>query len=65
MAAQDGVVMSALPLERLQALSPLFSDDVRSVFDFGASVARRQAIGGTAPDAVRAQIAAARESLAG
>jgi argininosuccinate lyase len=63
LAAQEGVVMSALPLERLQALSPLFSDDVQSVFDFGASVARRQAVGGTAPEAVRVQIEAARAWL--
>jgi hypothetical protein len=33
------------------------------VFDFDASVARRRAAGGTAPDAVREQIAEARQWL--
>lgn len=61
LAAQEDIAMSALPLSRLQELSPLFAEDVSGVFDFAASVARRQAIGGTAPDAVRSQIKAARD----
>lgn len=59
--AQDrGCNLSALTIDDLRALSPLFAGDVRQVFDFAASAARRQVQGGTAPDAVRAQIAAAR-----
>jgi argininosuccinate lyase len=55
--------LSKLPLDVLKTLSPLFEADVASVFDFAASVARRQAIGGTAPQAVRAQIASAKAYL--
>jgi argininosuccinate lyase len=58
----EGVPLSALPLEGLQAISPLFSEDVREVFSFERSVAARNVTGGTAPDAVRRQIAAARET---
>jgi argininosuccinate lyase len=57
------------PLDRLsqadlQALSPAFEADVTAVWDFAAAVARRTAIGGTAPESVRAQVAAARGRLA-
>lgn len=65
MAAQNGVPLSALTVAELQTISPLFGDDVRTVFDFGASVARRANIGGTAPSAVREQIAAAQSWLDG
>lgn len=64
--AQDrGCALSALELDALQALSPLFAADVSRVFDFEASAARRRAEGGTAPKAVRAQIAAARALIDG
>ncbi|MDX2140724.1 MAG: argininosuccinate lyase [Chloroflexota bacterium] len=62
-AQEEGVTLSALPLEGLQAISPLFSDDVRHVFSFERSVAARDVTGGSAPDAVRRQIAAARETM--
>lgn len=62
--AQDqGITLSQIPIENLQDLSDLFTDDVRDVFDFSASVAARKAPGGPAPSAVRDQIALARESL--
>ncbi|MBL8132218.1 MAG: argininosuccinate lyase [Anaerolineae bacterium] len=54
-AAELGVSLSRVPLEDLQALSPLFEEDVAAVFDFAASAARRQALGGTAPEAVQRQ----------
>ncbi|MBE2184318.1 MAG: argininosuccinate lyase [Anaerolineae bacterium] len=59
-AAEQGIPLGDLALEDLRELSPLFEVDIRDVFDFEASVARRDAIGGTAPDAVREQIRAAR-----
>ena len=65
LAGVHGVALSALPLADLQHLSPAFASDVADVFDFEASVKRRAAQGGTAPDAVRAQIAAAQAWLAG
>lgn len=63
LAAEQGIAISELSLERLRTLSDLFSEDVAAVFDFDESVARRRAAGGTAPDAVREQIAAARQWL--
>ncbi len=63
-AADTGVKLSALPLERLRELSPLFGADVAAVFSFERSVASRDAIGGTAPDAVRQQIENARAWMA-
>ncbi len=64
LAADDHSRLSALPPDRLRALSPLFADDVAAVFDFERAVARRRAPGGTAPEAVAEQIAAAKDWLA-
>jgi argininosuccinate lyase len=55
-AAQQGSGLARLSLEALHNLSDLFTEDVMTVFDFDASVARRKAPGGTAPDAVAEQI---------
>lgn len=62
-AAREKIGLSKLSLETLRGLSPLFEADVAEVFDFAASAARRAAPGGTAPAAVREQLAAARLSL--
>jgi argininosuccinate lyase len=59
-----GVPLAQLPYEVFRAESELFEEDVFDVFDFDYSVSRRKAPGGTAPDAVRQQIAQARERLA-
>ena len=59
-AAQQGGGLSRLSAETLKGLSDLFTDDVKTVFDFDASVARRKGSGGTAPDAVTEQIALAK-----
>lgn len=61
LAAQRGIGLSKLTPDMLAELSELFTDDVVGVFDFDASVARRSTDGGTAPEAVRRQIAAARK----
>lgn len=63
LAAEQGISFADLSVTSLRTISDLFTDDVTSVFDFDASVARRKAAGGTAPDAVREQIAAARKLL--
>jgi argininosuccinate lyase len=62
-AAAQGVALDALPLEVYQQISPLFADDVYTVFDPRHSVARRSAYGGTAPQVVRQQLAQARKLL--
>ncbi len=55
-----GAPLDELPLGELQAISPAFGEDVRRIFDFRASVNRRVVVGGTAEEAVRAQIARAK-----
>jgi argininosuccinate lyase len=63
LAAQNAVPLSKLTLPQLQSLSDLFEADVKSVFDFDASVARRNVPGGTAPEAVLSQIQTAKSWL--
>jgi argininosuccinate lyase len=63
LASEKGVRLTELTVEDLRSLSPLFGDDALAVFDFEASVARRRSVGGTAPDAVRMQIEAAKREL--
>lgn len=58
-----GIALSALPLADLQQISSAFAEDVATVFDFRAAVARRNVIGGPAPEAVRRQIALLRRQL--
>ncbi len=62
-AAESNLPLSQLSLERLRELSPLFAQDFVLVFNYRASVELRDAAGGTAPDAVRRQIDAARAWL--
>ncbi len=62
-AGELSVELSALPLAELQVINPLFAPDVEAVFDFAQSVAQRRAFGGTAPTAVREQIALAKQRM--
>jgi argininosuccinate lyase len=62
-AAGQGTRLSQLTLDQLTTLSDLFQSDVKAVFDFDASVARRKSVGGTAPQAVAAQIQTAKAWL--
>lgn len=55
--------LSQIPLADYQAINPVFKADVYSMFDADSAVARRDNIGGTAPSAVLAQIAAAEQWL--
>ncbi|MBI4927705.1 MAG: argininosuccinate lyase [Anaerolineae bacterium] len=55
--------LNRLPVSELQSISAFFGDDVNTVFDFEASVARRDVPGGTAPAAVTIQLQQAREFL--
>ena len=52
-----------LPLDTLRGLSPAFDSDVAELWDFQAAVDRRNAVGGTGAESVRAQLKAARERL--
>jgi argininosuccinate lyase len=63
LAEERGVALSDLAPEDFAAASPVFGPDVREVFDFARSLARRRAPGGAAPQAVREQITQARACL--
>ena len=62
-AEKSGVELSALPLVELQSFAPEIAADVHAVLTLEGSVASRNHPGGTAPDQVRAAIAAARRAL--
>jgi len=55
-AIQQGKALDALSLEEYQSLSPAIGPDVFAVFDPHQSIARRNVMGGTAPEAVAAQL---------
>jgi argininosuccinate lyase len=57
------VPLRALPLAEYQAIHAAFAEDVHEVFDFQQSAAKREAEGGTAPAAVHAQIAQAKQRM--
>ncbi len=59
-----GLPLRDLPLDEYQAIHPAFAEDLYALFDFRRSVAARSVVGGTAPAAVREQIAQARAHLA-
>jgi argininosuccinate lyase len=59
-ALECGKPLDGLTLQEFQAISPAFEEDVYGVFDPMQSVSRRCAIGGTAPEAVKAQLVQAR-----
>ena len=60
-----GVALDALPLAELKSFAPEIAADVHSVLTLEGSVASRNHPGGTAPEQVRAAVAAARRALAG
>jgi argininosuccinate lyase len=64
-AEEIGVTLQGLDLVEYQAIHPAFDSDLYKVFDFQRSIEARAGQGGTAPDAVRTQIARARDLLTG
>ncbi len=63
LAEQRGVGLSALALDELRGLSPLFAEDVRAALSFEGSVETRSATGGTARAAVEEQLRRAQALL--
>ncbi|MER0238521.1 argininosuccinate lyase [Fulvimarina sp. MAC8] len=63
MAEERGIGLADLPLDDLKGLNAAITEGVYSVLTVEASVASRTSYGGTAPDNVRAAIAAWRERL--
>jgi len=60
-AETQGVGLESLALEEMQAVEPRVTADVFTVLGVGNSVASRASFGGTAPDNVKAAVAAARK----
>jgi argininosuccinate lyase len=63
LAEERSVSLAELSLEDFKTASPAFEDNVKDVFDFERSVARRKSPGGTAPEAVAEQFRQARACL--
>ncbi len=55
--------LDELTLEEYKAINAVFDEDVYAVYDARESIAKRAAIGGTAPEAVKAQIERAKREL--
>jgi argininosuccinate lyase len=62
-AIELGVSLDRLPAYEWKAISPLIEEDVASVFDFTASVNRRDVIGGTGSVAVKQQLEEAKRVM--
>lgn len=62
-AESKGVPLEELPLEELQKINPLISDDVFIALDYKNAVRRRETPGGTGPDSVARQLATLKEWL--
>ncbi len=63
LAEAKGCGLADLSLDELRSVEPRVTADIYSVLSVEASIASRTSYGGTAPDNVRAQIAAWRERL--
>jgi argininosuccinate lyase len=61
LAYEQNIGLHEISLETWQSLDPAFDDQVFEVFDPHRSVSRRNAIGGTAPQVVAAQLALAQQ----
>ncbi|CEK17668.1 argininosuccinate lyase [Chthonomonas calidirosea] len=61
---EKGIKLEALDVATLKTFSPLFDSEVLALLTPRASMASRTSEGGTAPDAVRAQLAYAKQKLA-
>lgn len=62
-ALHNGKSLGTLSLSEFQAIHPQIRSDVYQVFDPQVSIARRKALGGTAPQAVQAQIRYAKSKI--
>ena len=63
--AELGVNLTELPIAEWQTIHPAFGPDLYQVFDPERAIARRSAFGGTAPKAVKDQVALAKQVIGG
>ncbi|MBX3059061.1 MAG: argininosuccinate lyase [Anaerolineae bacterium] len=64
LAEQKGVNLTELTVAELQTVSDLFGEDVTAVFHITSSLSNRNITGGTSPEALANQLAAARTAVA-
>lgn len=62
-AIAEGKSLQELDLTAYRAIHPAFEPDLYQVFDLERSIARRRAIGGSAPDAVQQQLQQASDAI--
>ena len=60
---REGKTLETLTMDEYKSFSPLFGEDIYEAVDLMTCVRRRISEGGTSPESVRAQVAAAREAL--
>ena len=65
LAEEKGVPLDQLSLEAMRGVSAHFVEDVKNLFDFRQSLEQRTVAGGTAAEAMEAQLAAVRDALSG
>ena len=58
-------MLQQLSLEELQAMSPLFEEDIHHYLDIETCVAQRRTYNGTAPESVARQIASGKTVVTG
>ena len=63
LALENEVTLDQLSLVDYQAIHPIFDENIYTVFDPRVSIARRKAIGGTAPEAVKEQLEKAKSLI--
>lgn len=65
LAENRGVPLTALTLTDLKTVSELFGEGATAVFNIPSSLSSRSATGGTAPEALQAQLNAAKQVVSG
>jgi argininosuccinate lyase len=65
LAEAEGKELWELTVDQLEGIDPALTPDVREVLSVEGSLAGRNAVGGTAPESVRAQLAAALDAAKG
>ena len=63
LAEERGITLADFPLEELRSLSESFEQDAAQVFDVQTALSRRTVVGGTATEALRAQLESAKAAL--
>jgi len=62
-AEENNTPLSEIPLPVLKSIAPQFEEDIQKVFDFTQAICKKDGVGGTAPQALKSQIKAAKEKL--